>query len=109
MKPRHLWARSPKSVLFSLGACAALVVACSSSEEATPTRTLTPTPVGADGGSADAASEADPCTTETGCFSCEPVTLTNFLNACTEGQCAPFDNVARLPLYEAGKPLPPIP
>ncbi|HVJ94024.1 MAG TPA: hypothetical protein VM580_29745 [Labilithrix sp.] len=81
-------------------------MACSSSEETAPTRTITPAGV-PDGGS-DAA--ADPsCTSPEGCFSCEPVNLVDFLNACTDDQCAPFDNVARLPLYEPGKPLPPVP
>lgn len=111
MSPRRTSGRGSTSVLLSIAASVALAVACSSSEEAAPTRTIMPAPVGTDGGgSADATPEADPsCTTATGCFSCEPTSLAEFLNACTEGQCAPFDNVARLPLYEPGKPLPPIP
>ncbi|HVH43825.1 MAG TPA: hypothetical protein VM925_15840 [Labilithrix sp.] len=98
------------SIFVSLGACVVLAVACSSSEEATPTRTITPAPVGNDSGASDASvAEVDPSCTSAGCFSCEPTALVDFLNACTEGQCAPFDNAARLPLYEPGKPLPPVP
>jgi len=98
-------------MLAALGACVVLAIACSSSEEATPTRSITPAPVGSDAGPVvEGGSDADPsCTTATGCFSCEPTTLVEFLNTCTEGQCAPFDNQARLPLYEPGKPLPAIP
>jgi hypothetical protein len=95
---------------FAASASLVLAVACSSSEEAAPNRAVIPTPVPVDGGgSDDGASHADPsCTTDAGCFACEPSSLVDFLNACTEGQCAPFDN-GRLPLYEPGKPLPVIP
>jgi hypothetical protein len=53
-------------------------------------------------------SDAVDCTGENECFSCEPVQLTDFLNACTDGTCFPFDNVARLPRFNNGD-LPPLP
>lgn len=115
-KPKNrLYSALLSGSLLALSLVPAVMAACSSSEEASPNRPITPAPVGSTGsssgssGAADAAPEADPsCTTAAGCFSCEPTTLTEFYNACTEGQCAPFDN-ARLPLYEPGKPLPPVP
>lgn len=39
---------------------------------------------------------------------CEPTQLTEFLNGCTDGQCIPFDNATRLPLYNNGN-LPALP
>ena len=48
------------------------------------------------------------CDGPNGCYSCPPKTGNQFLNACTNSQCSPFDNVARLPLYNNGN-LPPIP
>ena len=103
---RTFGVNAPKLAVVSLGTCIVLAVACGSSEEVAPTRTITPAGV-ADSGSD---SSVDPsCTSPAGCFSCKPASLTDFLNACTDGQCAPFDNVARLPLYEPGKALPPVP
>ena len=52
--------------------------------------------------------DAVDCTGENECFSCEPVELTDFLNACTDGTCFPFDNAARLSRYNNGD-LPPLP
>ena len=52
-----------------------------------------------------------PAGTPPNCFlqdQCEPTQLTDFLNGCTDGQCLPFDNVARLPRYNNGA-LPPLP
>lgn len=48
------------------------------------------------------------CNGPNDCYSCPPKTGNQFLNACTGSQCSPFDNVARLPLYNNGN-LPPIP
>jgi hypothetical protein len=48
------------------------------------------------------------CDGPNGCFSCPPKTGNQLLNACTGSQCSPFDNVARLPLYNNGN-LPAIP
>ncbi len=93
----------PLSLAVTIAGCVALAVACSSSEEAAPTRPLSPSPspspVG-DAGDPDASNA---------CFEGDPINLGDFLDACTDGQCAPFDNTARLPLYESGKPLPPAP
>lgn len=104
-------------VLFVGGAV--LSLACSSSEEAAPTRKPVTSPdddagttTVTDAGSDDAAVEPDAspdCLGDEGCFKCEPTALLEFLNRCTDGQCVPFDNVARVPLYEPGKPLPPVP
>lgn len=92
------------SLLLAVGASAAFAIACSSSEEAAPTRTITPAPTAAvDSGAPPETPDASTC------FEGEPAALEQFYNACTDGQCSPFDNVARLPLYERGKPLPPIP
>jgi hypothetical protein len=58
---------------------------------------------------ADASPDAAPsCTSAAGCFVCTPVELVEFLNACTDSSCQPFDNAARLPLYNNGV-LPPLP
>jgi hypothetical protein len=48
------------------------------------------------------------CDGPNGCFACAPQANKEFLNACTNAQCSPFDNVARLPLYNGGN-LPPVP
>lgn len=48
------------------------------------------------------------CDDPSGCYDCPPVTNDQHLNACTDAQCTPFDNVARLPLYNGGN-LPPVP
>jgi hypothetical protein len=99
-------------VAFSITSGGVFVSACSlSSEEAAPSRPPIP-PVVTDpdaavvqeGGGGDAK-----CSGPNGCFACEPVKLDEFLNACTDGQCTPFDNAARLPLFKAGQPLPPVP
>lgn len=105
-------------VLFVVGA--AFSFACSSSDpEAAPTRKPVTSPdddagstATVDGGVDDAAVEPDAspdCIGDEGCFKCEPTKLVEFLNRCTDGQCVPFDNAARVPLYEPGKPLPPVP
>jgi len=59
---------------------------------------------GGDGGSDGAGGGC----TEDGCYSCEPTRTEHFLDACTESQCSPFDNAARLPLFADGD-LPPVP
>lgn len=96
---------------FVLGG--ALASACSStSEEAAPTRPPVP-PVTGDQDGGDAAVDAAPvdpgCLGPDSCFKCEPTQHVELLNACTDGQCTPFDNTARLPLFKAGQPLPPVP
>ena len=48
------------------------------------------------------------CTGTDGCYACPPQTTSEFLNGCTNAQCSPFDNVARLPLYNNGN-LPSLP
>ena len=108
------------AVLFSAGAIA--VAACSSESNPTPPDTTFTTSSGATtsatgtggaggGGSSSAtgAGGAPPeCNGPNGCFACPPKTGNQILNACTGSQCSPFDNVARLPLYNNGT-LPPLP
>lgn len=113
------------AVLFSAGAIA--VAACSSEGNPTPPDTTFTTSSGtstgatgtggAGGGGAGSSSAtgtggaggAPPeCNGPNGCFACPPKTGNQILNACTASQCSPFDNVARLPLYNNGT-LPPLP
>lgn len=102
-------------LVVALGASAlgsALATACSSSdEEAAPTRPVVPAvDAGPDPGDAGEGGTVDPgCLGPNGCFTCEPTKNDEILNACTDGQCTPFDNAARLPLYKAGAALPPVP
>lgn len=99
----------------SVGAFAILalvVAACSSSgAEATPTRPVRPPEATEDaGGTTTDSGPVDPgCAGPDGCYKCEPAKPIEFLNACTDRTCVPFDNKARLPLLEDGKPLPPVP
>lgn len=97
------------AVLIALGS---LVAACSSTEETAPPRSVIPSPDGPDGAASSGGLDAavDPaCKGANGCYTCEPKNELDFLNACTDSQCTPFDNAARLPLYMAGKALPPLP
>lgn len=100
---------------MALSGGAVIASACSSDDtEAAPSRPPV-TPVddsggGGDGGGGDGGGGEDAaCTGEAGCFSCDPMQNVDFLNECTDDLCTPFDNVARLPLYVAGQPLPAIP
>lgn len=43
------------------------------------------------------------------CFSCKPETTRDFENACTNVECAPFDNTKRLTKLTADGGLPPLP
>lgn len=101
------------AALGALGLGGALAAACSSTqEEAAPTRPpVPPVDPGTDaGGDAAADAPVDPgCLGDAGCFKCEPTKHEELLNACTDGQCTPFDNTARLPLFKSGQPLPPVP
>ena len=96
----------------AIAAGSALSSACSSSnEEATPSRPPVPVVSTDDAGTTtDGGPEVDAgCIGPNGCYACAPVQELDYLNACTDGQCTPFDNAARLPLYKAGQPLPAIP
>jgi len=107
MSSRHRWLGA-----FFAGSFV-IVVACSSStEEAAPTRPVIPPTATNDADTAppDANGPDASCIDDaTGCFSCEPKELVEFLNACNDGTCVPFDNAARLPLFKAGQALPPVP
>jgi hypothetical protein len=89
--------------IFVLVACGS----CSTVEEAAPSRAVRPAPIAVDAGT-DAAPTDPSCREPNGCFKCEPAHLDDFLNACTDRQCTPFDNT-RLPLFDPSKPLPPVP
>lgn len=60
------------------------------------------------GGDGQGGGEGGGCTGDEGCYACEPTENDHFLDACTDSQCAPFDNDDRLPLYDGGE-LPPVP
>lgn len=63
---------------------------------------------GSGGSAAGSGGAAGSCDGANGCYACTPVTLEQHLNQCTDSQCVPFDNAARLPLFNGGN-LPPIP
>jgi len=50
-----------------------------------------------------------PCGEDGGCYACPPTTDRQFANACTEAQCQPFDNVARLKKRPSDGGLTPLP
>lgn len=63
-----------------------------------------------DGGDAGPDVDAGPdCTGEDGCYSCEPTDEGQFLNACNELGCVPFDNRARITRLNPDGSLPPLP
>ena len=43
-----------------------------------------------------------------GCFRCPPTESSELLNACTTGDCTPFDNAARIPGHVEGEPARPL-
>ncbi len=117
------------SILAALAsASAAVISACSSESNPKPpdtefttssSTTTSATGTGGAGGGGTSSSSATGtggggtggaanCDGPNGCYSCPPKTGSQFLNACTSAQCSPFNNVARLPLYNNGN-LPPIP
>jgi hypothetical protein len=118
------------AILFGAFAASVSITACSSETNQKPpdnnfttstgtgTETSTSTSAsatgtgGAGGGgtsSATGTGGAPPkCDGPNGCYACPPKTGVQILNACSGSQCSPFDNVARLPLYNNGN-LPPIP
>lgn len=56
----------------------------------------------------DAGDIDEECLGDDGCYACPPETPLQVLNACSDSDCSPFDNVKRLPLLEGGQ-LPPLP
>jgi hypothetical protein len=62
---------------------------------------------GGSGGTGGTGGQVD-CNGPNNCYKCPPVAELQFLNQCTASQCSPFDNAARLPLYNNGN-LPPLP
>jgi hypothetical protein len=60
------------------------------------------------GGNGNGGGTGGDCSGQSNCYSCTPHDTDQFLNHCTDAQCAPFDNVTRLPLYNGGN-LPPVP
>lgn len=49
------------------------------------------------------------CVGPDGCFSCEPETPVEILNACTDAECVPYDNTQLQGLLEEDGSLPPVP
>lgn len=105
-----------KDVVVLLVSFAPIAIACSNTVGLAPSRTVieagtsTSGSSGGAGDGGDVDANVDPsCLSGEGCFTCEPTRSIDLLNACTDGQCAPFDNAARLPLYAANQPLPPVP
>lgn len=49
------------------------------------------------------------CEGDAGCWNCVPKTTVQFLNACTNAACKPFDDAARCKNLTADGGLPPIP
>jgi hypothetical protein len=49
------------------------------------------------------------CFGEDDCWNCAPTNTNQLLNHCTDAECSPFDNVARLPLLNRDGTLPPLP
>ena len=49
------------------------------------------------------------CLAATGCFRCVPEAGNEFLNACTDASCVPFDNATRLEHWAADGKLRPLP
>jgi hypothetical protein len=48
------------------------------------------------------------CSDASGCFRCAPQSNTQFLNACSEHSCVPFDNASRLRNLGADGKLKPL-
>jgi hypothetical protein len=62
-----------------------------------------------DDGTDDTTTGGAECLGANDCWQCEPNSSTQLLNQCTDAECSPFDNVARLPLLERDGSLPPLP
>ena len=60
-------------------------------------------------GSVAAPDTAPICTGDKGCFSCTPMADVEFLGACTDATCVPFDNHSRLANLGADGFLKPLP
>jgi hypothetical protein len=49
------------------------------------------------------------CLGPDGCFSCPPAAQAEFLNACTDAECIPYDNTPLLGLLQEDGSVPPVP
>ncbi len=49
------------------------------------------------------------CEGPDGCFSCEPIAQVDFLNACTDAACVPYDNAQLEGLLLEDGSVPPVP
>ena len=56
----------------------------------------------------DASGGEGSCSEPSGCFRCAPRTNSEFLNACSERSCVPFDNATRLRNLTADGKLKPL-
>lgn len=127
---RQLALQALRAAGLLVGAQLLFLAACSSSDDtnAAPTTTQTYTTsnttstTGGGGGDATTATTGTgtggsgtggsggvlDCDGPNGCYDCPPQTDKQFHEACTDANCSPFDDVARLPLYNNGN-LPAIP
>lgn len=72
---------------------------------------------GSTGGSTSASTSASSttstgtggCEGPDGCFSCEPTTQVEYLNACTDAECVPYDNAQLEGLLLEDGSVPPVP
>jgi hypothetical protein len=63
---------------------------------------------GSDGGATDSAASCDVDLTVQ-CYACAPTETPQFLNACTNASCVPFDDLSRLANILPDGGLPPLP
>ena len=96
-----------RHLLGAAAVCASFVFACSSEEQAAPSRPPVPPPVTEqpDGGTGEGGAQPSDCFDAT---KNEPKTQKDFLNQCNGAECFAFDNGARIEGYTAGAPLPPL-
>lgn len=67
----------------------------------------TDAPLGEGGEAAVSCENYDPASGQ--CYPCEPKIDPEFLNACTDNQCIPFDDKTRVPRANPDGSLPPVP
>jgi hypothetical protein len=61
------------------------------------------------GASSSASSGTGGCEGDDGCFACEPTKQAEFLNACTNAACVPYDNAQLEGLLLPDGSVPPVP
>jgi hypothetical protein len=87
----------------SAGVCVRREAATTSSSTTTSAETST------SASSTTSTGTGEECVGEDGCFACDPVEQADWLNACTDAACVPFDNGRIADLLEEDGSLPPVP